>query len=439
MPFSFLCFQPFVKQYRFSTQKMIVITTGLGLWLAAAFALTGSVLHGLLPHNHQLFSAVNFVFLITLIPCFLWYLYAVQTSWPKKLFVFSYALTGAFLITSINNTIITRIYLGANDGLPYQGYTPLVLFLLTSAFLPILSLLLQRHYNIMQDGFTYKETIYLSALSLGLFAFLFVGLTCLGYSNLYQPMTLFLYFALLVSVFIIIGICFKILDMAHEKLSAQQKYNEVQHQLLIQEEQYRRISDNMEMVQHMRHDLRHHMVTLQSFLENGKVQNAKDYLNHFLTTAKEFTVPSLCDNDVVNTVVGHYQSLAEEQEIRFSVRISIPKELGISNIDLSVLLGNLLENAIDAVLSVDEADRNICFNMICSGKMLVIAVDNSFDGNVKQDGSRYLSTKKQHSGFGLQSVEMIAEKYSGGVEFTHDVNVFHSSVMLNESVSQKIS
>ena len=438
-PFTLLCFQPFVKQCRFSVKKTVGITVGLCLWLAAVFALAGCTLHGKLPANMQLFIKVNVVFLITLVPCFFWYLYAIKVPWPKKLFVFSYAFMGAFLINSVNNGIITKLYLGRSDGLPYQGYTLLVLSLLTAVFLPILSMLLKKHYNIMWDSFTDKESIYLSILIFGLFTLLFLGMVLYGYSSLYHPVTLFLYSVLILSVFVIIGTFFRVLNMAHEKLEAQQKYDEVRHQFLIQEEQYRRISESVEMTRRMRHDFRHHMVTLHGFLENGKIQHAKDYLNHFLLIEKSFSVPNLCDNDVVNTVVGHYQSLAEEQEIRFSVRISVPKELEIPNVELSVLLGNLLENAIDAVLSVDKDDRYICFNMIRSGKMLAITVDNSFNGTVKLDGAHYLSTKKQHSGFGLKSIEMIAEKYSGGVEFTHEGNVFHSSVMLNESALQKIS
>ena len=62
--------------------------------------------------------------------------------------------------------------------------------------------------------------------------------------------------------------------------------------------------------------------------------------------------------------------------------------------------------------------------------MLAITVDNSFSGTVRMSDGKYLSTKKSHTGYGLESMEAIAEKYSGGVEFTHEGRVFHSSVMM---------
>lgn len=93
-------------------------------------------------------------------------------------------------------------------------------------------------------------------------------------------------------------------------------------------------------------------------------------------------------------------------------------------------MGNLLENAIDAADNGSAHERFIRFHMLCSGNMLAITVDNSFHGDVKMDGAQYLSSKANHSGLGLHNIEIIANKYEGGVEFTHDSQVFHSSVML---------
>ena len=62
--------------------------------------------------------------------------------------------------------------------------------------------------------------------------------------------------------------------------------------------------------------------------------------------------------------------------------------------------------------------------------MLAITVDNSFYEDVKKRDGQYISNKPNHTGLGLSNIQMIADKYEGGVEFTHDLHVFHSSVML---------
>ena len=432
-PFAFLCFQPFVKQLRFPMKKTGFLTAGLFFGLAAVFALSGCALHEKLPPNHQLFTTVNLVFIITLIPCLLWYLYAVTAVWQKKLFVFFYTITGALMITSLSNLILTKLLSNVElyDGLPYRGYTLPVLLLMTVVLLPVLSLTLRQHCRLLLDDVALKENLYLAILSAALFTILYSGLSYINYDILYNPMALFLYAALFIAIFVVYGILFKMLDILLEKLETQRKYSDTQRQLSLQEEQYRRISDNMETARRMRHDLRHHMVTLQGFLKNGETAKAEEYLEHYLLFVGECEIPKLCGNAIVNAVVGHYQMLAKEQNVRFSMRIAIPNEWIVKDMDLSVLLGNLLENALDAALTAQDNARFICLNMICSGKMLAITVDNGFHGAIEMEGERYLSTKTKHSGFGLSSVRAIAEKYSGGVEFTHDEKEFHSSVMLS--------
>ena len=160
------------------------------------------------------------------------------------------------------------------------------------------------------------------------------------------------------------------------------------------------------------------------------MQQAEKYLEQYLYSAQQFEMLELCRNPVVNMVVGYYQTVAVQKDILFDVCIQIPEKLSISDVDLSIILGNLLENAIYAAASGDPSERFIQFHMFCSGQMLAITVDNSFYEDVKKRDGQYISNKPNHTGLGLSNIQMIADKYEGGVEFTHDLHVFHSSVML---------
>lgn len=400
--------------------------------LASAFALTGCVLHSILPADYSLFNHINSIFIATLIPCFLWYLYAVQVVWPKKLFVFSYAATSAFVITAVCNVIITKLYWNRTDGLPYQGSTLLILSLLTAVFLPVLSLFLKRYYPIAKDSFTYRESVYLSCLSLTLLLILTVDLSLFGYSSLYHStMALLLFAVLLAAIFLINGICFQIVEMAQRKLEAQQKFDEMQSLYALQSEQHHRITETVELTQRMRHDLRHHMLALQGFLKSEDTEKARQYLDYYLESYRTCGISQLCGNHIVNVIVSHYQSLAAERDVRFSVHISIPDNSFMEDMDLSIVLGNLLENAVYAAGQETVKDRFICLKMACVRQLLTIAVDNSFDGDVQMAGSQFISSKRNHSGFGLKSIAAIAEKYSGSASFTFDSGVFHSSIILS--------
>lgn len=158
--------------------------------------------------------------ILWLIPCFIWYIYAVKAIWQKKLFILSFTLTCALSITSICNCITTYIYMGIplSDGLPYRGCTILIILPITAAALPLLWLFLKYCFLPVSDVLSGKESGYLAFLSLLLFIILASGLSFIAYSYLFaNPMTLFLFIALLIAVFIIYIVIFRIYCLIHEK------------------------------------------------------------------------------------------------------------------------------------------------------------------------------------------------------------------------------
>lgn len=435
-PPAFLCFQPFGRQLRFSKKKTAVITLGLLLTTGSISALVClQLLQSHTPSEH-LFEIANTIFMAGFIPCLLWYLYAVTAVWPQKIFIFFYAFSVALVAAFICNPIITWLSNGilldyfVYDGLLYAGISIPVYFLVSVILYPVSSWILTQYTTASLVELSQKGSIAITVLSIILVLFQGIVLTYLSLRQTSAPAIFCLYIMLLMSVFIIYAFFFRMLRFTYEKLEAQRRYNDIKHQLSLESEQYRRINDSIKSARRMRHDLRHHMVTILGYLQENDTESATDYLNRFLQTAGEHQIPYLCDNTVINTLAGHYQILCREQNVDFSVHIAVPAEITVQDIDLSVLIGNLLENALDAVLSVSDGVRYIRFHMACSGKMLVVTVDNNFCGAVKTAHGEYLSTKENHSGQGLSSVRMIAEKYSGGVEFSHSGTVFHASVML---------
>jgi len=241
---------------------------------------------------------------------------------------------------------------------------------------------------------------------------------------------LFLYAGFFIMIFVVYFLFFRMYALAFEKQKTERETLLLQHQAQLQEEQYQKIQENMENSRRMRHDLKHHMLTLKGFLDNQDAPKAGEYLEQYLESTKIYEFLKLCDNPVVNMLACHYHALAQENGVDFTASIDIPKELSIQTLDISVVLGNILANAMEAACYAPKAYRNIRLHIICSGKMLAVTVDNGFDGTVKKNGPDYLSTKKGHSGLGLKSVTDIAKKYNGGVEFSHNDKEFHSSVML---------
>lgn len=430
VPFAFLCIGPFKSHLCFSKERALLWTALLLLILSFVFAGSCCYLKVVCPPGQERFIWANIVFLCSLIPCMVWYILIVRKSWQQKLFVFFFTMTGALAMTSIGTVIETKLQWNKTDGLPYYGSALLTLAILTAVVWPLLWLLIKYCYIPVCDGLSRRESGYLATLAVFLFMALAGGLVPINYENIYNPMSLFLYFTLLTAVFVIYLALFKMLFYAHENLAAQQNMTQIQHQLELRDEQYRRITDNIEHSRRLRHDIRHHLITLQGVLRSGDLEKAEEYLGQYVKQTEAYTLVRFCENPAVNVLVSYYQWAAKEKNIVFKARIDIPGGLSVSDPDISVLIGNLLENAIEGACHASEEKRYILLNLICSGKMLAMTVDNGFDGSIKTDGSGFLSTKNHHTGRGLSSMKGIAEKYNGGAEFTCEGEIFHSSVML---------
>lgn len=430
-PFAALCIVPFAGHLRYPKRRAALLTAGLLLGLCLLFAAACVYLATVYPVGQALFNGANAVFMVCLVPCLLWYLFLVREIWQKKLFLFFFALTSALAMVSVCNMIETWLEMGQQvDGLPYYGHSIFIIAGLTAALLPPLFLLLKHGYLPISDDLNGKESGYLSVLAILLFVVLACGLVPINYENIYNPMSLFLFFALLVAVFIVYFFYFKLILHNHEKLQAQQQLAQVEHQLALRDEQYHRISDSIESSRRTRHDFRHHIITLQGFLAAGQVAQAEQYLNQYIQTLNEDGIAKFCENTVVNVLVNHYGALAKEKGFEFTARIELPAIMVVEDLDLSVLLGNLLENAIEGAAHAPQGNRSIRLAVFYLGNMLAITVDNGFDGVVQQVKGGYLSRKEGHTGIGLKSIESIALKYGGGLDLGHDGAQFHASVML---------
>lgn len=157
LPFAFLCFFPFQKHYRFSVKAVVRFTGALVAGLGILFAAVCMYLKSVFPVSQLLFDCANLTFVLCLIPCFLWYFYAVDEIWQKKVFIFMFSTTSALAMTSVCNVIETHLYMDAGDGLPYYGTAILTLVLLTAVTLPLLLLLLKHFYLPVSDGLQKKR------------------------------------------------------------------------------------------------------------------------------------------------------------------------------------------------------------------------------------------------------------------------------------------
>lgn len=187
--------------------------------------------------------------------------------------------------------------------------------------------------------------------------------------------------------------------------------------------------ENQETVRAQRHDLRHQLAVIRSFSEQDGDRRLTAYLDTLIAEIPSERGRLYCENTAVNAIISHYAAQAEKQGIELSIQLSVPEHTEqISDSSLCVILGNLFENAIEACGRMTEGRRFIRLRSRLQYGTLTIAMDNSFNGRAVRKDGKFLSSKRDEIGTGLQSVTAMAEKHGGGASFETDGLVFLSSV-----------
>lgn len=133
-------------------------------------------------------------------------------------------------------------------------------------------------------------------------------------------------------------------------------------------------------------------------------------------------------NSVIRVILNEYQEITEDAEIPFDYDVSAPKNLGITAVDLYVLLGNTIDNAVEACLSVPAEERYIRIQMRTYRNILFYQIENPYAKEYSQ-----WSRGKNH-GHGLQNVQKCVEKHNGHMSISQDENKFVLSMRLNDCV-----
>jgi len=179
-----------------------------------------------------------------------------------------------------------------------------------------------------------------------------------------------------------------------------------------------------------RHDYHNHIQTLLAL--NGDKEKTEQYLlnlNHDLSTVDTVIKTG---NVMVDAILNSKLSLIKEKKIAVNAKAVVPPKLHISDIDLCVVIGNLLDNAMEACLRQPEEDRRYIRVFIGVLKVqLYISVTNSLCGHLKKSQKSYLSTKgSEGHGFGLTRIDRIVEKYGGYKNRQNEDGVFVTEIML---------
>lgn len=258
--------------------------------------------------------------------------------------------------------------------------------------------------------------------------FPFLSFILLAFYGVQRNYILSIFIPLVLST-MIIAVSYHLIAISIERTKRQ---HALEKQLALQRDHYCKLNESIAAAKATRHDLRHHLVTARGFLEKKDAVAAKEYLNRLCNACDDSSIPSVCRNQSADALICHYVTLAKQEDIAVVTNLDIPDDLGIDDIDLCVIIGNCLENSIEACRKQNIAEaRYIDINAKINKEYLVIKIENSFNGFVQQQNDAYISSKKgTESGIGIGSIKTLAAKYQGHCMISFDQQIFKVSVSL---------
>ena len=180
-----------------------------------------------------------------------------------------------------------------------------------------------------------------------------------------------------------------------------------------------------------RHDYHNHIQVLKAHMSLGQYAEAESYLERLEENLAGVETVLKTGNLMVDAILNSKLTLMRERGIRVDATAVVPRNVGISGIDLSVLMGNLLDNAMEACGKVSrQEDRFIRIYVDILKKQLYICVTNSMEGRVRRMGDKFFSAKGANHGFGLLRIDSIVEKYHGYLNRQAEEGVFVTEVTL---------
>ena len=182
------------------------------------------------------------------------------------------------------------------------------------------------------------------------------------------------------------------------------------------------------------HDMHNHIGAVRSLLTAEKYDKAIEYLDNLQKPVSGIAATVWTGDETVDYLINSRISAAKNEGIDFETQIEFPKGADIGSADLCAVLGNLLDNAFEAVrnCSVDKT-RSIQLTIRRINRMLVIKIVNTFSGEVNASGGKLRTTKTDGGlhGWGIESAKTAAEKYDGTIVTTAENGIFTAVATLS--------
>lgn len=239
------------------------------------------------------------------------------------------------------------------------------------------------------------------------------------------------YFLSIVCVLLLNFIIFYLYDSLSKSFNEKMQTEFAKREIVYYRNQSEIIQKNTYELKQFRHDIKNHIIVIEQLIKQQKTEEALEYLSKLTSNLTSTNVYSSTGNFAIDSIINYKLSKAANLGIKITANIVIPEDLKLNEDDFIVILGNLLDNSIEATSKLSD-NKYIKLNVEYDKGTIFIAVKNSFDGKVNIKDNVYETTKddKQLHGIGLQSIESSIKKYNGEMIIKYNKNEFYTKILM---------
>lgn len=178
-----------------------------------------------------------------------------------------------------------------------------------------------------------------------------------------------------------------------------------------------------------KHDFHHHLQAIRGQLEAGEIDRAIAYIDRLDETLKSMDTLLKTGNVTVDAILSTKIANAKAEGISVTVNANIPDSLTLTDLEISIIIGNLLDNAIEACRNAD-GEKFIRLSLHMKGKMLYFYMLNSAGAKKQKLGSLFKTSKGGAHGFGLHRAETVLNEHGGWVKYNSEDGAFTSEFLV---------
>ena len=198
----------------------------------------------------------------------------------------------------------------------------------------------------------------------------------------------------------------------------------------LMEHQYEEIKGVYMDMRGWRHDYHNHMQVMKAQLALGNLEEIQEYLNALEKELDHEDTLVKSGNLMTDAILNSKLTLARRQKIRINCNAKIPERISVEDVDLCVILGNLMDNALEACKQIAEENRFLRIYMKVNKSQLYLSIQNSAKEDPDFNEQNYITKKRGNHGLGMKRVQTAVEKYQGYLNLANEPGIFAAEVTI---------